>query len=239
MWLFALNSSRPLFRANPKLRRAVNLALNRTEATLRNAEQPTAQLLPPDLGFPKQEIYPLEGDLVAAAALARGELRGRKAVLYVPDSRLKLGLAQRCAEQLAEIGLDVEVRPIAEFVTTSAYRGRLGTADEPWDLAIVVWSPDFVDPSSYVNLLLDAESAGGTDLARFDEAPYIERMRRADRLQGAARRSAYAKLDLELGRDAAPVVPMGVLNETTLVSARAGCLLLRPSLVLTTVCLKR
>jgi ABC-type oligopeptide transport system substrate-binding subunit len=239
IWLFVLNSSRPLFKANPKLRRAVNLALNRTEATLRSAEQPTAQLVPPGLGFPEQRIYPLEGDLAGAAALARGELRGRKAVLYAPESRLKLGLAQRCAEQLAEIGLDVEVRPIAEFVTTSAYRGRLGNADEPWDMAIVLWSPDFVDASSYVNLLLDAESAGGTDLARFDEAPYIDRMRRADRLQGAARRSAYAKLDLELGRDAAPVVPMGVLNEATLVSARAGCLLLRPSLVLTTVCLKR
>jgi ABC-type oligopeptide transport system substrate-binding subunit len=84
----------------------------------------------------------------------------------------------------------VEIRPIAEFVTTSAYRGRLGNADEPWDLALVLWSPDFVDPSSYVNLLLDAESAGGTNLARFDERPYMDLMRRADRQQGAARKSA-------------------------------------------------
>jgi ABC-type oligopeptide transport system substrate-binding subunit len=152
---------------------------------------------------------------------------------------VKIGAAQECAEQLEEIGLDVEIRPIAEFVTTSAYRGRLGNPDEPWDLALVLWNPDFVDPSSYVNLLLDAQSAGGTNLARFDEAPYIDRMRRADRLQGAARKSAYAKLDLELGLNAAPAVPMGVLNEATFVSARTGCLLLRPSLVLTTVCLKR
>jgi peptide/nickel transport system substrate-binding protein len=240
MWLFVLNSSRPLFRANPRLRRAVNLALNRTEFVIRTAELPTDQLVPPLVqGFPDQAIYPPEGDLRRAQALAEGNLRGGKAILYTPEARTKVGASQECAEQLRAIGLDVEVRPIAEFVTTSAYRGRLGNPDEPWDLALVLWNPDFVDPSSYVNLLLDAQSAGGTNLARFDEAPYVDRMRRADRLQGAARKSAYAKLDLELGRDAAPVVPMGVLNEATLVSARTGCLLLRPSLVLTTVCLKR
>jgi oligopeptide transport system substrate-binding protein len=240
MWLFVLNSSRPLFHANPKLRLAVNLALNRTYFVIRTAELPTDQLVPPLVqGFPDQLIYPPEGDVHRAQVLADGNLRGKKAILYTPESRVKIGAAQECAEQLEEIGLDVEIRPIAEFVTTSAYRGRLGNPDEPWDLALVLWNPDFVDPSSYVNLLLDAQSAGGTNLARFDEAPYIDRMRRADRLQGAARKSAYAKLDLELGLNAAPAVPMGVLNEATFVSARTGCLLLRPSLVLTTVCLKR
>ena len=61
----------------------------------------------------------------------------------------------------------------------------------------------------------------------------------AARQSGSARSRAYAALDLRLGRDAAPVVPMSVLNEATLVSARSGCLVRRPSLVLTTVCLKR
>jgi ABC-type oligopeptide transport system substrate-binding subunit len=242
MWLFVLNSSRPLFKDNLKLRQAVNLALSRSAFKLRNAEEVTDQLLPPLVqGFPDHRIYPHEGDLGRAKALADGNLRGGKAILYTPVSHQKVGAAQQCAEQLEAIGLDVEIRSIAEFVTTSAYRGRLGNADEPWDMALVLWSPDFVDPSSYVNLLLDAQSAGGTNLARFDETPYIDLMRRADRLRGAERKSAYARLDLQLGRDAAPVVPMGVLNEATLVSARVDtkCMLLRPSLVLTRVCLKR
>ena len=64
-------------------------------------------------------------------------------------------------------------------------------------------------------------------------------MRRATRRRGADRRKAYAPLDLGLGRDAAPLVPIFVLNEATLLSARVGCLVRRPSLVLTTVCLKR
>jgi ABC-type oligopeptide transport system substrate-binding subunit len=240
LWLYVLNSSRPLFRDNPKLRRAVNLALNRFESSLRQAEYWTDQFVPPLVpGYKDQRISPPEGDLDRATALAAGNLRGGRAVLYAPDFVQKFGTAQLLQEKLAEIGLDVEIRKIAEYVTTSAYLGRLGNADEPWDIALVVWSPDFVDASAYLNRLFDTQSVGGTNLSRFEEDPYLELMRRADRLRGASRAAAYAALDLQLGLDAAPAVPMGVLNEATLVSRRTGCLLLRPSLVLTTVCLKR
>jgi len=238
--LYVLNSSRPLFRDNPKLRRAVNFALNRTELVLRGAEQATDQYLPKHVqGFKDHRIYPPQGDPRRAKALAEGNLRGGKAVFYVPDFPQKLGTAQVLQQQLAEIGLEVEIRKIAEYAAAAAYLGRLGNADEPWDLAIVIWTPDFVDPSGYVNRLLDAQSAGGTNLARFDEGPFIDLMRRAARRQGTARGSAYTMLDLQLGRDAAPLVPLAVLNEATLVSGRVGCMLLRPGLLLTRVCLKR
>ena len=174
-----------------------------------------------------------------AKALAAANLRGGKIVFHVPDSPWEIGCAQCVAEHLAEIGLEVEIRPFAEWTTTSAYLGRLGNPDEPWDMALVLWTPDFVDPYAYINRLLDTQDAGGTNLARFDEPEYIQQMRRAARLRGADRRKAYAQLDLELARDAAPIVPFLVLNEATLLSARAGCPLLRPALVLTTVCLKR
>ena len=103
----------------------------------------------------------------------------------------------------------------------------------------MLWSPDFVDPAAYINRLLDGQLAGGTNLARFDEPPFNAQMQQTSRLRGAAREKAYAELDLRLARDAAPLVPMAVLNEVTLVSGRVGCMLRRPGLVLTTVCLKR
>jgi ABC-type oligopeptide transport system substrate-binding subunit len=157
----------------------------------------------------------------------------------VPDWPQKLSAAQVLQEHLAEIGLDVEIRTFGEFATGSAYRGRLGNPDEPWDLAMVIWTPDFIDPSEYVNRLLDSQSAGGTNLARFEDGDLVDLMRRAARKQGSARAAAYAALDLQLGRDAAPVVPIALLNEATLVSARTGCIVRRPALVLTGVCLKR
>ena len=150
-----------------------------------------------------------------------------------PTFRQKQGAAQLFAERLAEIGLDVELRDIADYVTTSAYLGRLGNPDEPWDLAQVLWTPDFVDASAFINRLLDDQAAGGTDLAGFDEAGYTELMRRAAQLQGAARQRAYSDLELALARDAAPILPIAVMNEATLVSARvdrsASCCVPRSS----------
>ena len=240
--MFVLNSSRPLFKDNPRLRRAVNLALRRNDFKASAAAQPlTTHYLPsPVQGFRERTVYPLEGDEARAKALAAGSLRDRKAVFYVPACAGALACVQFVARQLEELGLEIEVRPFPEWTTASAYLGRLGNPDEEWDLALIQWTPDFVDPFAYINRLLDERSAGGTGLARFDEPFYNDLMRKASRLQGAARGKAYAELDLRLARDAAPVVPLYVVSEPTLVSKRVPerCMLLRPGLVLTTVCLK-
>jgi len=238
--MYVLNSSGPLFRNNAPLRRAVNLALNRTRLLQPAAAGvPTDQYLPPNVpGFKERTIYPAQ-DLDRARALAAGDLRGGKARIYVPDVLPARGSAQGVKLQLEELGLEIEVVPFGEHATASSYLGRLGDPDEPWDLGLVLWSPDFVDPAAYINRLLDGQHAGGTNLARFDESPYNALMQQASRLRGAARAKAYADLDLRLARDAAPLAPIAVLNEATLVSGRVGCMLRRPGLVLTTVCLKR
>jgi len=241
--MFVLNSSRPLFKDNPRLRRAVNLALRRNDFKASAAAQTlTTHYLPsPVQGSRERSVYPLEGDETRAKALAAGSLRDRKAVFYVPACAGALACVQFVARQLEELGLEIEVRSFPEWTTATAYLGRLGNPDEEWDLALIQWTPDFVDPFAYINRLLDERSAGGTDLARFDEPFYSDLMRKASRLQGAARAKAYAELDLRLARDAAPVVPLYVVSEATLVSKRVPrrCMLLRPGLVLTTVCLTR
>jgi ABC-type oligopeptide transport system substrate-binding subunit len=239
--MFALNSSRPLFKDNPDLRRAVNLALPRSQFTASPAAAYlTDQLLPRSVAaFRERRVYPDDGDLARATALAAGNLREGKANLYIPACAGVIACAQFVGGQLEQIGLEVEIRPFAEWTTASAYLGRLGDPDEPWDLALILWAPDFVDPYAYVNRLLGGQEAGGTGLAGFDEHRYIDLMRRAAGLRGAARDRAYAALDLELTREAAPIVSTYVMNETTLVSARVGCVLRRPSLVMTTVCLTK
>ena len=237
--MYVLNSSGPLFRNNPQLRRAVNLALDRGRLLRTGAGDATDQYLPPNvLGFKQRTIYPAR-DLDRARALASGNLRGGKAVLYVPDIPVARGSAQGVQLQLADLGLEIEIRPFGEHATASSYLGRLGIADEPWDLALVLWTPDFVDPAAYINRLLDGQHAGGTNLAHFDESPFSALMQQASRLQGGARAKAYAELDLRLARDAAPLAPIAVFHEATLVSGRVGCMLRRPGLVLTTVCLKQ
>ena len=58
--------------------------------------------------------------------------------------------------------------------------------------------------------------------------------------QARARQLAYGSLDIQLARDAAPLAALSVLNEATFVSSRVDprCIILRPALDLTAVCLK-
>jgi peptide/nickel transport system substrate-binding protein len=242
--ILAFNSARPLFRDNPGLRKAVNFALNRraivngTSGPL--ATVPSDQYLPPNLpGFRNADIYPLErADLDRARALARGKLRGGKAVLYTNNTFLPMAFGQLVKRQLAEIGLDVEVRGIGLHTASAGYFTKLATPGEEWDLALGLWQPSYVDPYAYINQLLDARYIGGTNFIRFDSRTYDQQMRQTARLlQGRDRARAYGALDVRIAREAAPVAAIDVLKEPTLVSERVGCVVLRPVLDLTAVCL--
>ena len=242
--VLAFNSARPLFRDNARLRKAVNFALDRRQLVLVGGplvSRPTDQYLPPSLpGFKDADVYPLErSDLERAKALAQGNLRGGKAVLYTNSSPLPLAIGQLVKQQLAPIGLDVEVRGIPIHSASAAYFNKLATSAEPWDIAFGLLTPSYVDPYAYINLLFDRRFVGATNFARFTSTGYDKQMRQAARLpQGLARRSAYSALDAQLARDAAPLAAVDALNEPTLVSRRVGCIVLRPALDLTAVCLK-
>jgi peptide/nickel transport system substrate-binding protein len=234
---FAFNTSRPLFRNNPNLRKAVNFAIDRS--ALRRAgggaleSRLSDQYLPPTMrGFRDVRIYPLDGpDLRRARALARGHRRGGKAVLYTVDSSPMPAFAQSIRQDLAKIGLDVTVK----VIPLTAYFGRLG-ATGPYDIGFAPWLADYDDPYAVLNVLLDGRFVGSTNWARFDSPEYNRLLRRAARLQGAARQRAYGELDVRLARDAAPLVAIDYTNEPTLVSKRVGCV--TPQFDLTAVCLK-
>src|SRR5215210_9597848 len=241
---YPLNVRRPLFQNNPRLRRAVNFAIDRS--AIRRVlggsivSRLTDQYLPPSLpGFRDVRIYPLNRpNLRKARALARGHTRSGKAVLYTYDVPPTLAAAQVVKRNLAQIGLDVEVKGIPP----QAYYGRIiGNPNEPWDIARSTWLPDHLDPYTYLNLLFDGQFAhGGNNLPHFDEPKYNRLLRRAARLQGQARYRTYGALDVRLAREAAPSVPIDFANEPTLVSARVDprCIILRPTLLLNAVCLK-
>ena len=242
--LLAFNSARPLFRDNPRLRKAVNFALDRQAIVMaggQHVSRASDQYLPPSLpGFRDADVYPLERANVARAKeLAQGSLRSGKAVLYTNSSTLPMAIGQLVKQQLAEIGLEVEVRGIPIHSASAAYFNKLAAGGEPWDIAFRLWTPSYIDPYAYINLLFDRRFVGGTNFARFASSAYDRPLRQAARLpQGVGRQSAYSALDVQLGRDSAPIAVVDVLNEPTLVSRRVGCIVLRPALDLTSVCLE-
>ena len=243
--MLAFNMARPLFRDNPSLRKAVNFALNRraiingTSSPL--ASVPSDQYLPPTMpGFRNADIYPLEhADLARARELAAGNLRGGKVVLYTNNNTLPMAFGLLVKRQLAEIGLDVDVRGIPLHTASAAWFTRLATRGEPWDLALGLWQPSYVDQYAFLNQLLDTRYIGGTNFTGFDSSSFDRQMRQTARLlQSGDRSRAYAALDVRLAREAAPIAAVDFLKEPTLVSKRVGCIVLRPVLDLTAACLK-
>jgi peptide/nickel transport system substrate-binding protein len=232
LWYVVFNSGRPLFRGNARLRRAVNFALDRPElARLFGAfTKRTDQILPPAVpGFEDADLYPLKGANAAkAGALARGSLRGGKAVMYNRTGQIGTLLAQVIRFNLAKIGLEVEVRTFEVPVMFD----RMRTRGEPWDLSVVGQfsvSPGLLDPGWWIDFYAGPVRFEGDKLsadsnwALFDEPAWNRRIDQASRLTGEARYAAYGRLDQDLMREAAPVAPFFMGKRWTLVSPSVGC----------------
>src|SRR5262245_38568545 len=245
-WYLALNSELPLFRNNPRLRQAVNFAVDRL-AVLRAFGplygEPTDQMVAPTVpGFRDAKLYPLRRpDLARARALARGNTRSGKAVFYVPDTAAFRVAANVIRMNLARIGLAVEVK-VLPFPVLNA---RGGTRGEPYDIAYHGWLGDYVDPASFLVLLdgrLLRPRGGSPNWAMFNSARFNRELDSANRLQGDARSRALGELDSRVMRDDAPVVPLYNTNNHLLVSKRVGCMVLNNyagTLNLGAACLKR
>jgi ABC-type transport system substrate-binding protein len=240
---FVLNTSRPLFKNNPRLRQAINFAVDR-KALRRElgayGGTPTDQyLLPGRPGFRDERIYPLTGpDLKKARALAKGYTRSGKAVLYTPNFTLPMAFAQILRQNLSAIGLELEVVP---FPPTIHFQ-KLATPGEPFDIGYAGWFGWPVTDPSFLNWMFDgrtiADAPDFGNYSRFDSPSYNRLLDQASRLTGEERYRAYGELDVRLSRDAAPAIPVAAPNEAAFVSARVGCVVLNPDLDLTAVCLK-
>jgi peptide/nickel transport system substrate-binding protein len=240
--MFVLNTSRPLFRNNVALRQAINYAIDRPALLRRFGGPyfgtPTDQFLPPSLpGFVNARIYPLyKPNLARARALARGHTRGGKLVLYTGTRPGHLEQAQIVKQELARIGIDVVVKAFPPPVLFK----KLATPGEPFDMGWIGFVTFEPDPVSML-FLFDGSTIGtapNQNYSYFDEPRFNRLFRKASLLTGEARYRAYGELDVELARDAAPAVAYGVDNVLTLVSARAGCVIVNPYLDVAAVCLK-
>ena len=239
---FVLNTSGPLFGNNVKLRQAVNFAVDRR--ALAREVSPfggylTDQYLAPGLpAFRNEHIYPLKGPEVARArVLARGHLRGAKAVLYTQDGPINAAQAQILQRNLKAIGLDVEVKTFPGQLLFQ----KLAKVGEPWDIGRVRFITGRPDPS-LLNDLFSGRTVGQqttSNLSRFDSKKYNRLLDAAARLPvGPERARVYGRLDVDISRSAAPAVPLAWEYALTFVSARTACVVVNPFLDLAAVCLR-
>jgi peptide/nickel transport system substrate-binding protein len=243
LWTFLLNTSRPLFKNNLRLRRAVNYAIDR--AALARARgprwgHPTDHYLPPSLpGSQHARIYPLDRpDLRTARALARGHTRDGHAVLYACPTTICATAAQILRDNLKAIGLDVEIHQLPSPLLFE----KLANPGEPFDIAWIGYiSNSPPDPGSLLSGWFDGRTIGTPDSGdwTYFQSPHYNRLfDKGAKLDRHHRYSFYGRLDIDLARNAAPMAPYAIENDFTFVSKRTGCVVVNPYLDLTAVCLK-
>ena len=126
----------------------------------------------------------------------------------------------------------------AEIKPQAALTPKLDTQGEPFDIGRIAWGA--IDPSILSDIFHGRTigRTGNSNWSYFNSAKYNRLLDKAARLTGDKRYRAYQALDLQLSRDAAPAIPVTILNAFTFVSARVGCVVVNPNLKLTAVCLK-
>jgi peptide/nickel transport system substrate-binding protein len=239
----ALNTQRPLFKDNPQLRRAVNFALNRPILARLFGERgavPADEYLPPGFpGYQAEHLYPVDGpDDETAKRLARGHLRGGKAVFLSCGSEACKERALVVKDSLERIGLHVRIaaNPGLGQFTLAGVKGT------KFDIADVITRPDYGDPYALVDKLLDSRvirAVGNTNISYFDDPQFDHAIDAAQGLTGVARDRAYGRLGIAVARKQAPLAAYAVLNARVFVSARVGCIRYQPvyGLDLSSICL--
>lgn len=238
-----LNSSRPLFRGNSALRRAVNFAVDRRALVAVRGGSITGRLtdqyLPASMpGFHDARVYPLtHADVRRAEALARGHTRSGTAALWVKDTPTDIAQAHIIQRDLRPLGLRVTVTTLPG----PALFQRLFTPGSAYDMTLLGYGPDYFDPYAMLDVLFDGRLLGSPynfNLGHFDSPAFDARFAAASKLPPDARYRAYGALDVALAREQAPAIAYEDESSLNLVSKRAGCLVFNPFLDLAAVCLR-
>jgi peptide/nickel transport system substrate-binding protein len=214
--LLVLNTRRGIFRSE-RLRRAVNLALDRRAIAGPSGVLPRSLLIPPGLpGHRDQALAP--PDVPRARALARG--LGGTATLAVPAGGPGPDPSTpEVVRELARIGISVHVRALADPAAAAA------DPSQGIDALSIGWGPDYSDPFDVVNVILQPGVRAPIFPDFFGDPRWVRRMKEAAAEPLARRDAAYARLDADLARGPAPVAVLSSPpGAALLVSSRLGCL---------------
>jgi ABC-type transport system substrate-binding protein len=232
---FAFNHDRPAFKGLGQipLKQAINWAIDRRAlvgARGYAGATRTDQILPPAMGR-KASIYPLgavtEASVARARALlAKARFKPKTLVLYASNSPFGTKAGQIFQFDLKRLGIDVEVKYFP-IVTLFA---KMGTRGEPFDVGFGSFGVDYADPISFFTALdgSNLTPTGNLNIAYFDRPRYNRKIERIEQLTGAARRKAWADLDVEMMRDDPPWAPYMNFTQLEFVSKSLGCYVFQP-----------
>jgi ABC-type transport system substrate-binding protein len=205
----ALDVQRPPF-SDPKLRRAVAAALDRSTLASLGNQTPTDHLLPPAVREAGASRYS-PGALARARRLAgTNQVTVRMAVQSGDEASRRFADVVRT--ELAPLGIDVQ--PVIVADVGAAIRDPATGIQ----LAALQTELDYPDPASLLTRML------GTDVpAAWLPAATLAAVHRLARLNGEVRDRAAAALAVRLATRDVPVVPYGTPMIGAVLGPRLGC----------------
>jgi peptide/nickel transport system substrate-binding protein len=200
------------------VRRAVSLAIDRATLTatlLAGHARPADGILPPALWAYTKGAPPLAYDPAAARAALASHPKPVTITLVVSPDRLRVSIARVIAQELAEVGIDVEVVPLA----LGTLFARLSAGD--FDLALLVL-PEITEPHVFRTFLHSAfVPPAGSNRGRVND-PELDRLieRGAEETSVDARRTIYAEASARVV-EKMHVVPLWQEDQVAVTSVRA------------------
>jgi peptide/nickel transport system substrate-binding protein len=163
---------------NPACRAAVAAAIDRRGVQEQLDRQGnavrSARLWPRALGDGPEDADPQPDASAARAALAEcGMPDGFATVLAVPDTQTSVEVAAVVKGQLAEVGIEVEVRALDAGTFYATDVGNPGNvAANGFGIILTTWTADFPTPGSFLVPLVDGRvirQVGNTNYARLND----------------------------------------------------------------------
>jgi peptide/nickel transport system substrate-binding protein len=208
----ALNNERPPF-TDARVRRALSRAIDRASLVrevLAGHAEPAHTVLPPTLFGHDTRTRELVLDLdsarrlLAAARLPAG-FPATLAVSRAPRPYLlqPLRVAERLRENLARVGVAVSLREVASWAEHVSLTSR-----GDFDMALLGWQADTLDPNDFLTALVDSSSIGGTNRSRYRSAEMDRRLKRARMDSAPNARIDHYRRAQELFQNDMPFVPL-------------------------------
>ena len=200
-----MNLANDLFRGNLRLRQAINYAVTRRGYISQAgayAGTPWTHILTPGVpGWRNENPYPRDPDLARARALAAGHFRdGKITVYYRSSGTINPAQAETVRQDLINLGFRREDITMKGFsggnIYTAWVRGNDG------DIGV---SMGYC--SDYPGRDGAADIAGALTISFTSSPRWLRKLQAASKLVGRKRLDALGRLDIEIMKKVAPIVP--------------------------------
>ena len=191
------------------------------------------QILTPAIpGYKKYNSYGVTPNPQKAAIAAGGALNGKNLDIWHSTSGTRTAQAAAYEGNLTALNgqFGMSGITVADHTISGAYFGQLGnkalaTGGSGYNIARAGWCADYYDPFNYINVLFDGSAITALNNVNFsylNVGSLNAAMKKASKLAGSARKSAYAALDKKLIVDNAAALPYDLIGSRFVVSNRVS-----------------